>query len=511
MIKQLILEEVYGNIIVAYHRTKVEDIINKVYDTGWQPKDGDMYGKGFYGTFTLEAQLRDGMIGYGPVIGKFRIDINNFVIFEWDIFQKTKLKQYPKANENNFIELQLIKYDIIKNNNELNSIIDQTSTPITYSSDIAVKFFNKATKNLLNVDGIIFRGRQDGDVIVAYNTNVIHPLSVSYNNGKNFITMSEINKEYHTSRFMKKGIDPKKDYNSNFNLNSSSLFIKPLKYIINHLNSKGLSQSEISSYIKTYVPKWHAELIDKNPDVISDFTVNDWESLYMNWPRYVYKYPSGLDIISSEVLGKLYLLLPDLYEKYKSGVKRLNTYELYRLLIFNSKAMEDISDDELYKYVNKFGSYQIIDLIVKYPDRFKILKYGLINGSDWANLFIKRPDLIKKYRNQVDRFRSDDWIKLFSKLPEYIDKLPEGLEYIEDVRAWDRLLFSNPSLIDRFPDKKTFLSPEKWYRIYQTNPDVIDKHPEGLDKVRHFHLITLLKQYPYLLERYPKYFKPATK
>jgi len=435
MIKQLILEEVYGNIVVAYHRTKVEDIIDKVYDTGWIPGSGRMYGAGFYGTFTLQSQLRDGMIGYGPVIGKFRIDINNFVIFEWDVFQKTKMREYPKANEDNFIELQLRKYGIIKTQEDIGELYN-TIGYVENSSNIAYRFFNLETKNTKLVDGIIFHGANDGDVIVCFDLSLIHPLGYSIDEGQTFIKPSEFIKQYHNKGFKNKYINPK-DKISNANITKGDILI----------------------------------MIDKNPslakmypNIINDISGEEWTDFYYKYPELIDKYPQGLDKLHLENLFNIYIKNPELIDKYPQGLDKLD-------------------GDYLNKLYNKDP-----ELIDKYPQYL----YKL-SGHRLFGLYSKNPELINKY---VKYLKGDHWSTLYYKHPELIYKYPQGLAKLDDVKLF--LLYSNNrDLLTKYPKyldnikEKAFVA-----ELYVKYPELINIYPQGLNTLDTELLNFLLEKMP---------------
>lgn len=204
-------ETIYGNKAIVFHRSQAIDLIDSIKSEGFLPGSGAMYGKGFYATYELESQLEPGMRdSYGDHVYKFAVDISKYFFFDYEEFEKTpQYREWDKSHTNNpltvanFIELQLRWYHIIdlKMEKELEYNKDLSNTDIKikyekllkeitktlntslmkgkYSSD-AAKIFTDTFRyyNLeKNIRGIVFTGRSDGKVLVAYDTKTITPLS----------------------------------------------------------------------------------------------------------------------------------------------------------------------------------------------------------------------------------------------------------------------------------------------------------------------------------------------
>lgn len=204
ILEQLIQEEVYGNNAIVYHRTDKEDIMEKVFETGWKPGSGRYYGTGFYSTFKLESQLRDNMAQtYGNYIGKFAVNTDRFLIFIYDVFLKSpiynRIRIKNKKNEEdfraevtqkNFIRLQLeyFGYDVSEKVRYLDKAEENNYfDPDTWDaqSSLFYNLFSSDTGKIdsamdqLNIRGFIYRGRRDGDVLISYDIKNITPLSVA--------------------------------------------------------------------------------------------------------------------------------------------------------------------------------------------------------------------------------------------------------------------------------------------------------------------------------------------
>lgn len=161
-------EEVHGFLASVYHRTRASDLVNHVYTSGFKPGYGAMYGKGFYSTYNLESQMQDGMsVTYGPVVVKFAVKLQNFFFFDWDAFSNHPLRKSLNATENDFLQKQDEYYG-------LNIGFKNIRLP-QYTSDLASTQWQRMQAKGLN--GIIFTGRRDGRVLVAWNTSLINPLS----------------------------------------------------------------------------------------------------------------------------------------------------------------------------------------------------------------------------------------------------------------------------------------------------------------------------------------------
>jgi hypothetical protein len=187
---KVLKEAVYGNMATVFHRTSVSDLVNKVFDSGFKPGDGAMYGKGFYSTYELESQLRANMSDtYGPIVVKFACPISTFFIFDYEEFKKSpNFKKLNSPSENEFLKAQ---FDFFKMDY---SNFDFSKKP-SYTSETALW----CTKNIPNFkklcEGIVFTGSRDGKVLVSYNTNLIYPLSYSTDEGKTWKKV-EKNREY---------------------------------------------------------------------------------------------------------------------------------------------------------------------------------------------------------------------------------------------------------------------------------------------------------------------------
>ena len=177
----IIKEAIYGNMATVFHRTSISDLVNKIFDSGFKPGDGDMYGRGFYSTYELKSQFGSNMEGnYGPIIVKFACPISTFFIFDYDEFKKSpNFKKLNGPSKNEFLKAQFEFFKM-----DYSNFSFEKAHYSKFTSETAYW----CTKNIPNFkklcEGIIFTGRRDGKVLVSYNTKLIYPLSYTYNDGK---------------------------------------------------------------------------------------------------------------------------------------------------------------------------------------------------------------------------------------------------------------------------------------------------------------------------------------
>ena len=185
-----ITEKIYGNYAVVYHRTKFNALAEAMYTEGFSPGGGDLYGKGFYATYELASQERADMVNsYGPIVLKAAVPIDKFVFFDWDAFTKTPQAKELHTTKNEFIQAQCERLGIRDSETlERLGIIEQSRfnfdwgavaelQALKYTSDAAL-YVVRRTDLLNRAAGIVFTGRTDGQVLVAYRTEIVMPLAV---------------------------------------------------------------------------------------------------------------------------------------------------------------------------------------------------------------------------------------------------------------------------------------------------------------------------------------------
>lgn len=97
--KPFFKEDIVGFNAFVYHRTKSEyldDIVSK----GFSPGSGAMYGKGLYSTYDLDSQLKEKMERqYGNIIIKFKVNLHNCLILDYDQAMKVYGKEYTLMDQ----------------------------------------------------------------------------------------------------------------------------------------------------------------------------------------------------------------------------------------------------------------------------------------------------------------------------------------------------------------------------------------------------------------------------
>jgi len=188
----IIKEAIYGNMATVFHRTSISDLVNKIFDSGFKPGDGAMYGRGFYSTYELKSQLRASMEEiYGPIIVKFACPIQTFFIFDYEEFKKSpNFKKLGKPSYGEFLKAQ---FEFFKMD------YSDFSFKKAYYNKFTSETAHWCTKNIPNFkklcEGIIFTGSRDGKVLVSYNTKLIFPLSYTLNDGETWEKV-ELNLDY---------------------------------------------------------------------------------------------------------------------------------------------------------------------------------------------------------------------------------------------------------------------------------------------------------------------------
>lgn len=192
-------EDIYGNKAVVYHRTEVEDLINKIYTSGFKVGNGDLHGKAFYGTYDLKSQQTERMKDmYGDIIVKFIINsLNKFFFFDFEEFVKSPIYKKLKSTKETFIQDQIQYYGI---NYDVNSL---QNLHYEYSVDVATELYDLSFNLIRKVDGLIFTHKRNGKTIACYNTNLLIPVSVSTDEGKTFQKYDNKSKEYLQKVFAK--------------------------------------------------------------------------------------------------------------------------------------------------------------------------------------------------------------------------------------------------------------------------------------------------------------------
>ena len=245
-------EDITASRMIVYHRTGKKTGFNpskNIADIGYNIGKGNYYGYGVYTTYDLESQLNDNMkMSYGNIIIESKIlDMSKFLIFNYDIAKKIYKSKYQFRDQ---LEQILGKKEWLnyKNNDTIKNIhytLDEGN--VEYTSILAQDFSKRFRDSILrNLNGMIFTGQNDGNVLVVYNRRNIEPLRYSEDDGQTWTNVRNV-KTYQR-------IKDSDDYKNNIELHhilnmieneglDGDFIIKiPEKYqdyILNHLSKKG--------------------------------------------------------------------------------------------------------------------------------------------------------------------------------------------------------------------------------------------------------------------------------
>ena len=246
--KWLISEELYpNNTAVVYHRTNNQQKILGILSSGFQAGEGSRYGKGLYTTFALESQFTDYMARYGNFLVKFKVtDLDKYLICQLSVAKYILGKDYS-------ISSQFKKFNIQATEKDLKEY-DHIQEKIVYSSDLARQIYTNNKIITSKCKGIIFRGQNDGYVLVKYepvNDSTISMLGYAHAEIEEFDKMQKLlnNQDWETSTFhasiksISKVSDEEKKKSLVGNLSVFNDFLKNKKYLqmfkfINYLTDK---------------------------------------------------------------------------------------------------------------------------------------------------------------------------------------------------------------------------------------------------------------------------------
>jgi hypothetical protein len=180
-----------GNQLTVYHRTgsggsvsmdksvdvaDMEKTSQGICQTGFLVGGGAAYGPGVYTTYTLKSSLQNyNLKTYGAYVVRGKMDITNFIICDYDLAKKVYGENYRLTDQFKAIGL----HDVLKKS--YNYLEDQSKrlSSTAYSSDVASSISRRLKlENLVN--GIIFTGRNDGCVALAYNQFSVIPDSYAF-------------------------------------------------------------------------------------------------------------------------------------------------------------------------------------------------------------------------------------------------------------------------------------------------------------------------------------------
>jgi hypothetical protein len=175
----LLVEEVFSSLSVAYHRTRNLKNANAIGESGFKAGGGAMYGKGIYLTYNFDDQQDDYMKEhYGPFIIRCKINLTDFMIFDPDVAARV---YGPKASFDEQLKHFGIPHEAMQSVFYFQSGSQYTSAR---AKQFANWLFSGGTKTVRDdvrfkrpIKGLVFTGENDGRVIVAYDPSPVIPFA----------------------------------------------------------------------------------------------------------------------------------------------------------------------------------------------------------------------------------------------------------------------------------------------------------------------------------------------
>ena len=180
-----------GSLLTVYHRTRSEDLGGSICSIGFIAGGGKAYGTGIYSTYTYESSTRNSNMGaYGSYIVKGEVDINGFLILDYDLAKQVYGSNYKLTDQ--------IRR-IVGEDKVINSSLDETNQRkqiekwsndlenIQWSSDVADTLSGKYGLDKTGLKGIIFSGRNDGNVCLIYIPLMVTPIGFAKVDGATYL------------------------------------------------------------------------------------------------------------------------------------------------------------------------------------------------------------------------------------------------------------------------------------------------------------------------------------
>ena len=168
-----------GTELTVYHRTAISDTADTICSVGFMAGSGAMYGKGIYSTYNLVSTLRNEILGYGGVVVEAKVDISNFLIFDYGMAKRVYGNNYRLIDQiKNVIGIENVLGT--QNNQESLQQIEEYSKQLEKggtTSDIAYPMSMKYRLDSSGVRGIVYTGKTDGNVALSYKELNVTPIN----------------------------------------------------------------------------------------------------------------------------------------------------------------------------------------------------------------------------------------------------------------------------------------------------------------------------------------------
>lgn len=175
--------EVNGNQLTVYHRTKSGEIGRNICNIGFIIGHGAAYGPGIYTTYTIDSSLKNAnLTTYGSELLKGEMNIANFLIFDYDL-----AKHVYGVNYRLIDQVKMLGYgNLLLNNRSYIENDSERLDSIEWSSDMAAAWSHRYNLAQIGVPGLIFTGRRDGNVALAFRETLVVPKAHAYVDGKTY-------------------------------------------------------------------------------------------------------------------------------------------------------------------------------------------------------------------------------------------------------------------------------------------------------------------------------------
>lgn len=169
-----------GTTIDVFHRTKTDEVVGNICETGFLAGAGAAHGVGIYANYTLYSAMQNyGLTSYGGIVVRGQINLQGFLIFDYDVAEKVYQENYRIFDQvKNIIGIDKFINDA--------KFLDQLNQDLTNAHQI-LKTKPKTTSSVLNklrvtyrfdqkgLNGVLFTGHNDGNTVIAYNASLVVP------------------------------------------------------------------------------------------------------------------------------------------------------------------------------------------------------------------------------------------------------------------------------------------------------------------------------------------------
>lgn len=205
-----------GQTVLAWSSSKDTQLFNYYLTKNLRYGDNGGSNYGFASYCVTEPPFTEGaQVGYsdeyrrklyGDNVFEFKIPTDKIIFFDYQDYLKSKQGQEQQASFDNFVKVQLQALGVRMTEEEYQSLQPVDEKKATAS--VAVKFYQVMSRyfyqghrgNLRTpVDGFQYRGRNDGNTLVIWNSNRLIPVKYSNDLGqtwKDCDKNSEVYKEY---------------------------------------------------------------------------------------------------------------------------------------------------------------------------------------------------------------------------------------------------------------------------------------------------------------------------